>query len=317
VVLAPQVGFGVRVSEKTFHERPEELIMGTFFARPHRRRSAWGVLLSLLAMPLFAAPLRAQPETGPADKERAARLTEMKEMVQKIKVYHLSEDRRVPAKLVEEAALRMTDASRQRLDGTVWLWYGNDRPLAILQLWNQSDRPGSWDYSLTSLSTGLVAAEGEGGWRWTPDRPGVKFQPLPDAPAPAEKAPARLRQMKELARRFTAHEFWDPNNQRTELRLLVQPIHRYAELKGELLDGAVFAFCHDTDPEVILLIEAVGQGPAARTWRFAAAPISSAELHLEMDRRDVWQMPRAPGVVGAPSGPYWLFTPPIRHPRAE
>jgi hypothetical protein len=291
--------------------------MRTFFARPHRGRSAWGVLLSLLAMPLFAATLRAQSETGPADKERSIRLNEMKEIVQKIKVYHLSDDRRVPARLVEEAALRMTDASRQRLDGTVWLWYGNDRPLVILQLWTQGDGPAVWYLSPSSLSTGLVAAEGEGGWRWTPDRPGVKFQSLPDAPAPAEKAPARLRQMKEFARRFTAHQFWDPNNQRTELRLLGQPIHRYTEPKQELLDGAVFAFCHDTDPEVILLIEAVGQGPAARTWQYGAARLASAELHLELNGRDVWQVPRAPGVVGDPTDPYWLFTRPMRRPQTE
>ena len=211
----------------------------------------------------------------------------------------------------------MTDASRQRLDGTVWLWYGDGRPLAILQLWTQGDGPAVWYLSPSSLSTGLVAAEGEGGWQWTPTQAGVQFKPLPDAPAPAEKAPARLRQMKEFARRFTAHQFWDPNNQRTELRLLGQPIHRYTEPKRELLDGAVFAFCHDTDPEVILLIEAVQQGPAARTWRFGAARLASAELHLELDGRDVWQVPRAPGVVGDPSDPYWLFTRPMRRLQTE
>ena len=291
--------------------------MKTPFAHPCRGRSVHAVILSLLATPLFVATLRAQSETAPADKERSARLGEMKDIVQKIKVCHLSEDRRVPAKLVEEAALRMTDPSRQRLDGTVWLWYGNDRPLVILQLWTQGDGRPVWYLSLSSLSTGLVAAEGEGGWRWTPDRPGVKFQSLPDAPAPAEKAPARLRQMKEFARRFTAHQFWDPNNQRTELRLLGQPIHRYTEPKQELLDGAVFAFCHDTDPEVILLIEAVQQGPAARTWRFAAAPLGSAELHLQLNGRDVWQVPRAPGVAGDPSDPYWLFTRPMRRLQTE
>jgi len=291
--------------------------MRTSFAHPHWGRSVCGVILSLLAAPLFVATLRAQSETGPADKERAARLTEMKEMVQKIRVYQVSDGRRVPAKPAEEAALRMTDASRQRLDGTVWLWYGDGRPLAILQLWTQGDGPAVWYLSPSSLSTGLVAAEGEGGWQWTPTQAGVQFKPLPDAPAPAEKAPARLRQMKEFARRFTAHQFWDPNNQRTELRLLGQPIHRYTEPKQELLDGAVFAFCHDTDPEVILLIEAVQQGPAARTWRFGAARLASAELHLELDGRDVWQVPRAPGVVGDPSDPYWLFTRPMRRLQTE
>ena len=61
--------------------------MKTPFAHPCRGRSVYAVILSLLATPLFVATLRAQSGTGPADKERSIRLDEMKEMVQKIKVY--------------------------------------------------------------------------------------------------------------------------------------------------------------------------------------------------------------------------------------
>ena len=54
--------------------------------------------------------------------------------------------------------------------------------------------------------------------------------PLCRVPPPADaKEPGRLRQIKEIARRFTAHEFWDPDNSRFELRLLVQPVHRYRD----------------------------------------------------------------------------------------
>jgi len=289
--------------------------MRNWLPRSPWRRSACAILLSLFATPVLAAPAPVQPATAPADKERSGRLAEMKEIAEKIAVYEVDSTNRVPTERVNEAVLRMTDPSRERLDGTVWLWCADGRPVAILQLWAQSDRPGMWFLSPSSLSTGLVAADGEGGWRWSPQRPGVKFEPLPSEPAPAETALARLRQMKEFARRFAAHEFWDPNNQRTELRLLGQPIYRYVKPKGVVFDGAVFAFCHDTDPEVILLIEAIRQGPDTKAWRFGAGPLGSAELHLELDRRDVWQMPRAPGVVGGPTEPYWLFHVPMRNPQ--
>ena len=78
------------------------------------------------------------------------------------------------------------------------------------------------------------------------------FAPLAAAPPPAAKEAARLRQIKEIARRFTAHEFWDPENSRFELRLLVQPVHRYRDAAGEIQDGAMFVLAHGTNPEAML-----------------------------------------------------------------
>jgi len=36
-----------------------------------------------------------------------------------------------------------------------------------------------------------------------------------------------------------------------------------------------------------------------------------------LNGRDVWQVPRAPGVVGDPTDPYWLFTRPMRRQPTE
>ena len=114
----------------------------------------------------------------------------------------------------------------------------------------------------------------------------------------------RTRQIKELAQQFTAHEFWDPNNSRYELRLLIQPVHKYADPDSGLLDGALFLLCHETNPEVALLIEAVREegGP---TFRYALARLGHAELHVALADKEVWRQDRLADTK--PSDAYWLL----------
>jgi hypothetical protein len=116
--------------------------------------------------------------------------------------------------------------------------------------------------------------------------------------------------MKEISRRFEAHEYWDPNNSRFELRLLVQPIHRFRDESAKRVDGAVFVLAHGTNPEVLLQIEAHTDQQASR-WKYSLVRLGSAELHVLLDGKEVWVEQRTPGVVGQPTDPYWLLvTPP-------
>ena len=50
---------------------------------------------------------------------------------------------------------------------------------------------------------------------------------------------------------------WREGSDREELRLLPQPVYRYESEDPEVQDGGVFAFVQGTDPEVLLLLEAV------------------------------------------------------------
>ena len=116
----------------------------------------------------------------------------------------------------------------------------------------------------------------------------------------------RLRQMKEISRRFEAHEFWDPDNSRFELRLLIQPVHRYADESHSVIDGAVFVLAHDTNPEILVQLEAHGDSSDAR-WKVSFSRLGSAELHVLLDGKEFWTAPRTPNVVGEPTDPYWLM----------
>jgi hypothetical protein len=84
-------------------------------------------------------------------------------------------------------------------------------------------------------------------------------------------------------------------------------VHRYRNEKAKLWDGAIFVLAHGTNPEVLVLIEALGESLDTSRWHCSFARLGSAELHVELDGHEVWKQDRAPNVVGRPSDPYWLF----------
>lgn len=135
------------------------------------------------------------------------------------------------------------------------------------------------------------------------------LQDFPDNAAVNNRPVVRLRQMKDLARRFETHEFWDPENSRFELRCLATPVLRYSDNENGVFDGSVFIFAHGTNPEILLFLEAQGTTAETSKWQFAAYRLGSAEMHLDLNRQPVWSRDRTPGVVGMPNNPYWLQVP--------
>ena len=67
---------------------------------------------------------------------------------------------------------------------------------------------------------------------------------------------------------------------------------------------------HGNNPEVILLIEALGDKADAARWHYSLSRLGSAELRVEIDGKEVWRQDRTPGIVGRPIDPYWIFTSP-------
>ena len=83
---------------------------------------------------------------------------------------------------------------------------------------------------------------------------------------------------------------------REELRLLPRPLYRYEPKDGPILDGAVFAFVMGTDPESLLLIEAVKGDNGNAKWEFAFARRTSGELEGRHKDKVVWHADRYPGM---------------------
>lgn len=254
----------------------------------------------------MALPLAAQEAVSPPEPEANNRVIEQATTYMEVMELRRASDRSVIER-IERPLLVFGDSARSNSAGTLWAWQKAGRPLALLELYRGLDAKSRWANAVTLTSPALVTLKTSVGASWEPAQSQFVAQSIDDTPAPEEKGAARLRQMKELARQFTAHEFWEPNNSRFELRLLVQPVLRYSDSAAKVLDGAVFVLAHGTNPEIVLLIEAIQEPTQAAKWQFAAMRLGSAEMHLERNGKEVWKQERTPGVVGKPADAYWLF----------
>ncbi|MCI0361340.1 MAG: hypothetical protein L0211_22890 [Planctomycetaceae bacterium] len=263
--------------------------------------------MALAVLLLVATALRAQePADPPTEKDRETRLKQAEAHVGALDL-RLAEGGDEVAR-IDKPLLVFGDSTRNNGDGTVWAWGREGRPLAVIETYRNTAEGGPRASALTLTSTDKVVLKAPFFVQeWRPAKTQIVPTVLPGADAPSDREAVRLRQLKEQARRFTAHEFWDPDNSRFELRLLVQPVHRYRDEKAKLWDGAIFVLAHGTNPEVLVLIEALGESLERSRWHYSLARLGSAELHVEIDGQEVWKQDRAPNVVGRPTDPYWLF----------
>jgi hypothetical protein len=263
----------------------------------------------------------AKPETK--DAAVGARLREMTDLAKTFKVSIAEVDRDVPATLVAEPLHRWTDPARKLSDGTLWSFSREGRPIAILSLEHHTNPAYNalWSFELATLSAKPLAADGGQGFqhlrhgpnrffsagplRWTPEPAALKV--FPKAAAPAAGEAERLRQMKELARRFTAFEVVEPAGVRYDLRLMPRPIHRFQAPAARVVDGAIFLFAFGTNPEVILLIEANKGKTGEAAWQYGFGRLTSAAPAVSLDKQEVWSEVYKP-IMTAPDPYYngWL-----------
>ena len=251
---------------------------------------------ALVALALAATPGRSQ-DASPSKAERSK--AAMGEMARAITLVEANS--RKNAGLIGEPIYRFDDPARWYSDGTIWAFGQSGRPTALFCLSLEKNDRGElwWLHELTSLATGPVAASSRhasGAWIWNAKAAGLKSQPVPEVTAPGDDEAKRLRQMKEIARRFKAFESLDPARNdpadRFELRLLPQPVHRYHDAANGLIDGAIFLLSYGRNPEIALLIEAGRGEKADPSWSYALAPISAARLRVSIDDREVADIPK-------------------------
>lgn len=206
---------------------------------------------------------------------------------------------------------RFVDKQRFVTDGTLWTLGAGGRPLAVIEVYPVSARRGDvqWYSAAASLTTRTLIAEKVDdveGQTWTPGSWNQEFAPVRKAGPVEGNEQLRGAAMSQLARRFTAHQFWQPGQTRYEMEVLPEPVLRYQDEKAGILDGGLFVIVHETNPEVLLLIEAQMADGAAR-WMYALAPLGSARMHVQLDEEEVWTCPTPANVAGGGTHPYWAF----------
>lgn len=252
--------------------------------------SKWlGGAACMLGICLFGALLEAQsPDVS--DAERESHLVRMKQVASE---FQLLADPGKPdsaVKLIETPILRYNDQTRLTYDSSLWIWSAGGRPSAVLAVEFYPKRPAGsqWLFEIASLSTERIGARRAKDLSWDAKEPGLAFRVLEGAPEPADKPARRLTQLKELHRRFAAHEV-SPVEGRIELRPLSSPLVRYADPKAGILDGAILAFVNGTNPEVLLALEARTRPNASSTWQYALVQLTGAKVVAGLDGKTVWE----------------------------
>ena len=188
--------------------------------------------------------------------------------------------------LVSKPVLKWSNPIRGSVYGDVYIWTLKGRPEVVGSFLEWFHPIQSKEVELHSLSLGPLVAERPDQLSWTADRAGVELKPIPGAPAPAASPVQRLRQIRELAKDFTARQI-SHTGVGYEMRLLLQPIYRYEGTEGDLIDGALFAFVHAGDPEVFLQIEA-RKVHALLQWQYSLARFNSVFLAASHKGREIW-----------------------------
>ncbi|HEV3343772.1 MAG TPA: hypothetical protein VG125_25590 [Pirellulales bacterium] len=237
------------------------------------------------------------------DTQSAERLANMRRRAEHTHIFVVEEGRQTEVALRGEPVFRYADQPRGIVDGTLWVWGEPGRPVALQKVEYFPPTPTSWTYCLASLSLGLVGAEWRGGRRWTATKPGVEMRFLDDGPEPSTTKPGRMRQMRDLARRFTVKGS-EGTSRGEQLRLISQPIHRYAD--ADLEDGAIFGFGSGTNPNCLLLVELHRKGERDERWQYGFIGMSAESLRARLDDREVWYFPPAAKIGGLDSW-IWFF----------
>jgi serine/threonine protein kinase/WD40 repeat protein len=258
-----------------------------------------------------STPSEAKRPPPPSSEMREAWRQEMQRRAKTLKLARMNRDASVPVESLPAALYRYDEPDRDLYEATVWAWGRVGRPVALaaLEFYARPEGGARAMYELVSLADGPIKAQGDGGrWHWSPKQPGVVLQEFPGAGTAAESEMERLKQMKDLAMQLTASYGGGPHQKGTELRLLPEPIHRYADADSGLQDGAIFVFAHGSNPEIVVLIEARGNLQSGAKWHCGFARLSAAGLSVSLAGRDVWTQSAAS--LASSQESYWIVVEP-------
>jgi hypothetical protein len=193
-----------------------------------------------------------------------------------------------PLTLLREPVLKWSNPDRGEVHGNVFLWTRDGRPLVVGSLYKWFRPFTHMAHEFMSFAEVPISAKFHSDPVWKPAEAGVKFADLPGAPPPAAAEGPRLTQMRQLAKDFSGMKKERDGTGTVELRLLPQPIHRYADPTHGVIGGGLFTLVHGTDPEIFVLIEARGKDAASAKWQYAAARMTSSEVRLRHKGTEVW-----------------------------
>jgi hypothetical protein len=273
----------------------------------------------LVPMVLSCGLAAGQVTLQPAADQRKRWMDVYSEEAAKYQIFRRSEEIE-ELELVPTPVLTFTNPVRVRdTHGAAYVWTSDGRPEVLGAIWSvispadSTKRHLSLEFHSLSLVPIYSKHERRTSRRgvvpdWTANEAGIDRKKIPDARTPVTSANLRLTQMRRLAQRFQAKIPPDVTDGQGSLRLLTQPLYRYRSESHRVIDGGLFAFVMGTDPELILLIEAV-ESQGGPEWQFAAAQFTNLPLRLDYQDTQIWEcQPGTPYVGDRPHFLYWAVS---------
>ncbi len=270
------------------------------------------IAIAALALPIASqeppskdADAKPEKEAALSDAEKQARRAS-EQFVNTIELEQFSDDTWTKVKRIEKPLLFFGDDTRGHERGSLWAWGDKGRPVAVLELF-QNTGMKRWEFGLTNTSGGKLRASRAGEAWWQENESDVVLMEVPGAPAPAAGAPQRQRQLKLLSQKFTGHEIVVASNSRFELRRIERPVHTYRDEEHGLLDGGLIILANGTNPEILLFLEARAdpKDKSKAVWQFLVGRAAGVSLHLAIDGKEVFDAPPARRLSG-PKKPFWI-----------
>lgn len=213
--------------------------------------------------------------------------------------------------------LRWSNPTVGEVHGEIHLWTIEGRPACLGSVYRWFTPQWGSTLELSSvIDQPLTGRQGELEF-WRPAAAPIRWETFPATETPAVTAASRLIQMRRLARQFSARledtrqeEAAKPKAVERSLRLMPQPLFRHPEPSdaASYLDGALFTFVEGTDPEALILLEAVSR-PEGPQWRYAVARMNRDAIKVSLGNSTVWSGDMLPmkAIYGVSAAPYALF----------
>jgi hypothetical protein len=192
-----------------------------------------------------------------------------------------------------------------RNDGALYIWLHDGRPEVVGCVVTRPAKRVLY-HEFHSLSAHPITATLEGQSNWHPESAGLQMEVVPHAPPPAATSLRRRSQMRNLAKDFAVTVVHQKDESRWETRMLTRPVYEYSPEGGEVLEGGLFLFVREGDPQLLLVLEA-RRGESSDAWKYGLARLSSNEIAIQHDREPIRTIARWP----------WRFDPTDDRPRDE
>jgi hypothetical protein len=175
-------------------------------------------------------------------------------------------------------------------NGGVFVWTIAGRPVAVTKS-HVNDRKQHYVETSIMLRDGLQSTQA-GSAIWVPEASTSVVVPVSDLAPPRETRAGRLLQMRELAGSFEIEDHWGEDQEELyQLRMLPRPLYRYEAPMEHVIDGALFGYSQGTNPEAVVVIEAL-ESASGSAWRCQVSRLTGYAVTARRNGDVVLEVPK-------------------------